>query len=52
LKVIEKRSSELIDQYPELKKDLNCYLDVQREECDILNRELEGIIWVLEKLAV
>ena len=52
LKVIENRGSELIDQYPELKKDLNSYLDVQREECDILNSELEGMIWVLKKAAV
>ena len=49
LKVIENRSSELIDQYPELEKDLNNYLDLQREECDILNSEIKGMIWVLEK---
>ncbi len=49
LKVIENRSIELIDQYPELEKDLNNYLDLQREECDILNSELTGMIWVLEK---
>jgi len=26
-------------------------LDLQREECDILNSELEGMIWVLKKAA-
>ena len=51
LKVIENRSIELIDQYPELEKDLNNYLDLQREECDILNNEITGMIWVLEKAA-
>ncbi|MEA1897026.1 MAG: class I SAM-dependent methyltransferase [Bacteroidota bacterium] len=51
LKVIEKRSIELVDQYPELEKDLINYLYLQREECDILNSELEGMIWVLEKAA-
>jgi len=51
LKVIENRSIELIDQYPELEEDLNSYLDAQREECDILNSELEGMIWVLKKAA-
>jgi hypothetical protein len=51
LRVIEKRSIELIDQYPELGKDLNSYLDIQREECDILNSEVEGMIWVLKKVA-
>jgi ubiquinone/menaquinone biosynthesis C-methylase UbiE len=49
LKVIENRSIELIDQYPELEQDLSNYLDVQREECDVLNSELEGMIWVLKK---
>ena len=49
LKVLEKRSIELINQHPELKYDLNSYMDLQREECDILNRELEGMIFVLKK---
>jgi ubiquinone/menaquinone biosynthesis C-methylase UbiE len=52
LKVIESRSIELIDQCPELEKDLNSYVNVQREECDILSSELEGMIWVLKKAAV
>jgi ubiquinone/menaquinone biosynthesis C-methylase UbiE len=52
LKVIENRSIELIGQYPELEKDLNSYLNVQREECDVLNNEVEGMIWVLKKAAV
>ncbi len=51
LKIIENRSIELIDQYPELEKDLNSYLHLQREECDILNSEFNGMIWVLEKAA-
>jgi len=52
LTVIEKRCIELVDQYPELENDLNHYLDVQREECTILNSELEGMIWVLKKSAL
>jgi SAM-dependent methyltransferase len=52
LKVIENRSIELVAQYPELEKDLNSYFDVQREECDILDSEIEGMIWVLKKAAV
>ena len=31
---------------------LKGYFDLQREECDILNSELEGMIWVLKKAAV
>ena len=52
LKVIENRSIELIDRYPVLEKDLTNYLDLQREECDILNTEIKGMIWVLKKAAV
>jgi ubiquinone/menaquinone biosynthesis C-methylase UbiE len=52
LKVIENRISELIDRYPELEQDLSRYLDDQREECDVLNSEVEGMIWVLKKAAV
>jgi len=51
LRVIEKRGMKLISQYPELEKDIKNYLDLQREECDILNSELEGMIWVLKKAA-
>ncbi|NIT56475.1 MAG: hypothetical protein GWN00_09660, partial [Aliifodinibius sp.] len=47
LKVIENRIIELIDKYPELEQDLSRYLDDQREECDVLSSELEGMIWVL-----
>jgi len=51
LKVIENRYIKLISQYPDLEKDLKNYLDLQREECDILNSELEGMIWILKKAA-
>jgi len=50
LKFIENRSIELIHKYPELEKDLNSYLELQREECDILENEIEGMIWVLKKV--
>jgi hypothetical protein len=52
LKVIENRCVKLIRKYSELEKDLKNYLDLQREECDIINSELEGMIWILKKTAV
>jgi SAM-dependent methyltransferase len=52
LKVIENRVIELIGEYPELEQDLSRYLDDQREECGVLNNELEGMIWVLKKASV
>jgi 2-polyprenyl-3-methyl-5-hydroxy-6-metoxy-1,4-benzoquinol methylase len=49
LEAIEKRYAELITQHPQMKNELKNYLDLQREECEILNSELEGMIWVLQK---
>ncbi len=49
LEEIEKRCAELITQHPQMKNDLKNYLDLQREECEILNNEIEGMIWLLQK---
>ncbi len=49
LEAIEKRCTELITQHPQLENDLKNYLDLQREECEILDIEIEGTIWVLQK---
>ena len=49
LEAIEKRCTELITQHPQMKNYLKNYLDLQREECEILNSELEGMIWLLQK---
>jgi SAM-dependent methyltransferase len=49
LTVIEKRGAELILQHPELKIKIEKYIDLQREECNVLDQELEGIIWVIKK---
>jgi len=51
LEVIEKRCTELITQHPQLENDLKNYLNMQREECEILDKEIEGMIWVLQKKA-
>jgi len=37
---------------PDIKKNINNYLDLQREEYDIIDKELEGMLWVLKKAAV
>jgi ubiquinone/menaquinone biosynthesis C-methylase UbiE len=49
LEAIEKRCTELITQHPQMKNDLKNYLKLQREECKILDIEIEGTIWVLQK---
>ena len=49
LEAIEKRCSELIIQQPEIETNLKSYLELQREECEISNSELEGMIWIMQK---
>ena len=49
LEFVNIRAQELIGQKPELKARLESYIQQQKEECDILERELEGTIWVLRK---
>jgi hypothetical protein len=49
LEEIERRCNELITKHPQLENDLINYLELQREECDILNNEIEGMIWLLQK---
>jgi ubiquinone/menaquinone biosynthesis C-methylase UbiE len=49
LKVIEYRGRQLIEQHPEIEQELLKYIESQREECDVLNNEIEGMIWVLKK---
>jgi len=49
LEVITRRAEELVLQHPELKEDIDAYIRLQQEECDILDEHLEGALWVLEK---
>jgi len=49
LEVIGKRCAELMGQRPELREDLTVYMRRQEEECRILDEELEGAVWLLQK---
>lgn len=48
-KLIEKRGAELILQYPEMEANIRKYIANQAEECDILDKEIEGMLWILQK---
>ncbi|MCP5047169.1 MAG: class I SAM-dependent methyltransferase [bacterium] len=48
LVLIGKRCSELGLQFPQLKEDFNAYMQMQEEECWVLDNECEGAIWVLQ----
>jgi ubiquinone/menaquinone biosynthesis C-methylase UbiE len=49
LTVIKDRGEELKAKHPELKNDLDAYIDLQAEECEVMEREIEGALWVLRK---
>ncbi|MEJ2048660.1 MAG: class I SAM-dependent methyltransferase [Calditrichota bacterium] len=49
LKVIKKRGQELTIKYPELNNELDAYINLQAEECKVLDTEIEGALWVLRK---
>jgi len=48
-KLIEKRGSELIRLHPEMKNEIRKYLNGQAEECHILDSEIEGVLWIIQK---
>ncbi len=47
--LIEKRGTELILKHPEIKEDIIKYIKNQAEECEILEKEIEGMLWILQK---
>jgi SAM-dependent methyltransferase len=49
LKKITIRCEELIKLHPEIKDDLLDYIRLQKEECEYLEKEIEGVIWVMQK---
>jgi cyclopropane fatty-acyl-phospholipid synthase-like methyltransferase len=46
---IEQRGKELVAQYPELEDSINAYIHLQAEECDVINNQIEGALWLLQK---
>jgi ubiquinone/menaquinone biosynthesis C-methylase UbiE len=47
---IEKRGKELIDQHPALKDNIDAYIQLQAEECDVINNQMKGALWLLQKM--
>ncbi|MEJ2545972.1 MAG: hypothetical protein P8Y99_18065, partial [Calditrichaceae bacterium] len=48
-KLIEKRGAELIKMHPEVAADIIQYINDQAEECEVLDKEIEGMLWILQK---
>jgi 2-polyprenyl-3-methyl-5-hydroxy-6-metoxy-1,4-benzoquinol methylase len=49
MRVIEKREKELITKHPELRKELEAYIQLQHEECEVIDKEIEGALWLIQK---
>lgn len=49
LSLIRKRGAELIKKHSELKDDITTYIRLQEEECDIIENEIEGALWLIQK---
>ncbi len=48
--LITKRGEELISKHKELEKDIRDYILLQEEECNVLENEIEGVLWVIQKV--
>ena len=49
LDLIKRRGDELILKHSEFEKDINDYIRLQEEECDVLDNEIKGELWVIRK---
>ena len=49
MSLIEKRAKELVARHHELEDDINAYIQLQAEECDEINNQIEGALWLLQK---
>jgi len=49
LKLIQKRGEELIGKHPQLERKIRSYIQLQSEECEVLNSEVVGTLWVVQK---
>jgi hypothetical protein len=47
--LIRKRTKELILKHPEKEKLFLDYVKKQEEECEIINNEITGCVWCLQK---
>lgn len=51
LAAIQRRGAELTQKHPELKTEIDAYIQLQAEECDVIENEIEGALWLLQKVA-
>lgn len=49
LNLISNRSKELITQHPNAKSKIEQYITLQKEECEFLDKNFNGVLWVIQK---
>ncbi len=49
LQLIKKRGGELVVKHPELEERIQSYIQLQSEECEVLNNDVVGTLWVVQK---
>ncbi len=50
LNVIENRGKELVAKHPELKDVIKAYINLQQEECEVIKNQMEGALWLIQKM--
>jgi cyclopropane fatty-acyl-phospholipid synthase-like methyltransferase len=51
LDIIKSRGEELVLKHPRIKEEIKSYIDLQTEECDVLNNYIEGAVWLLQRVS-
>ncbi|MFO7892045.1 MAG: class I SAM-dependent methyltransferase [bacterium] len=49
LNLIKKRGVELVDKHPDLKENIRSFIQYQSEDCYLINNQIEGALWVVQK---
>jgi ubiquinone/menaquinone biosynthesis C-methylase UbiE len=49
LEALSRRAGELALEHPGLKPEIEAFVTLQREECQVLKEQVEGALWVLKK---
>lgn len=48
-RIISARGKELIALKPEIKTQVEAYIALQAEECQVIDRDIEGAVWLIQK---
>jgi hypothetical protein len=49
LEAMKRRRSDLLKKYPHLRKEVDDYIRNQEIECEIIEENLKGVVWLVQK---